>query len=196
MAGAAPGGGLVVVSPAYCAPFDTAYVLQEKVFSLADSFDITDTKGVSIFKLQGKVLSLHTKKVLLDRNGHPVAVLSKKLLSLHGTWEIYSGDGHVLLASIKPKILSIKSHADVIVHQFGSDPYLKVKGDFLSKNFRVLRGDTVVATVSRKSMFKDLTKFLTGNDRYGLVVAANVDQAFCVALTVALDTMFNPDASE
>eukprot|EP00246_Nothoceros_aenigmaticus_P011979 TRINITY_DN349_c0_g1_i2.p2 TRINITY_DN349_c0_g1~~TRINITY_DN349_c0_g1_i2.p2 ORF type:complete len:177 (+),score=31.31 TRINITY_DN349_c0_g1_i2:1107-1637(+) len=163
-----------------------------QVFSMADSFDISDTQGAPIFRLQGKEMSLHHKRVLLGKNGYPVALLSEKLMSLHGTWEIYSADGSRLLASVKPKLISVKSHAKVIIHQFGEKPFLKVKGDFSSKNFRILKKKNILATVSRQSMHQDLTKYLMGNDRYGMVVAANIDQAFCVALAVILDAMFKP----
>eukprot|EP00246_Nothoceros_aenigmaticus_P008213 TRINITY_DN22756_c0_g1_i1.p1 TRINITY_DN22756_c0_g1~~TRINITY_DN22756_c0_g1_i1.p1 ORF type:complete len:198 (-),score=41.19 TRINITY_DN22756_c0_g1_i1:244-813(-) len=184
---------LVVVSPDHLEPFETQFELQEKVFSFADSFDIKNEEGEPVFKLEGKNFSFHERKTLLDMSENPVAVITKKLMSAHGTWEIHSADGEVLLASVRDTIFAIKDNADVIIHEFGPDPYLQVKGDFRGKNFEVVHDEDVVATVQRKSIFKDVTRIFTGNDHYSLTVAPNVDRAFAVALGIIFDGMFHND---
>ena len=48
---------LVVLSPAFVAPFETHFILQERVFGFGDSFDVRDANGQPAFRLQGAAMS-------------------------------------------------------------------------------------------------------------------------------------------
>ena len=48
---------LAVLSPAFVAPYETHFILQEKVFGFGDSFDVRDANGQPAFRLQGTAMS-------------------------------------------------------------------------------------------------------------------------------------------
>ena len=48
---------LVVLSPAFVAPYETHFILQERVFGFGDSYDVRDANGQPAFRLQGAPMS-------------------------------------------------------------------------------------------------------------------------------------------
>ena len=48
---------LVVLSPAFLAPHETHFILQERVFGFGDSYDVRDANGQPAFRLQGAPMS-------------------------------------------------------------------------------------------------------------------------------------------
>ena len=59
----------------------TAFILQEKFFTLGGDFEIKDQTGATAFTVKGKVFTFRDKKVISDKEGTKLCVLQKKLLS-------------------------------------------------------------------------------------------------------------------
>lgn len=68
-----------IVGPEYCAPYNVDLAVVRKVMTLADSFNVTDVNGKTVFKLKGSLMTLHDHRVLLDATGKPIVTLRRKV---------------------------------------------------------------------------------------------------------------------
>lgn len=157
------------------------YVLQQKVFCLGDDYTIRDENGNARFYVDGKAFSFGDKLSFQDMKGNELAFISQKLLSWGPTYEIYR-DG--ALAAVVKKQLFTFLNCKFTVDVPGPDD-LEAVGDFLDKEYTFNRGDTAVATVSKR--------WFSFSDTYGVDIADAEDDVLILASTAVIDLCCHPD---
>jgi uncharacterized protein YxjI len=157
------------------------YLMKQKLFSWGDDFTIRDDQGQDVFFVDGKVFSIGNKLSFQDMNGNELAFISQKLLAWGPTYEIYR-DGQ--LAAIVKKSLFTVLHCTFTVDVPGPDD-LQAKGDFLDHEYSVTRGESTVATISKR--------WFSWTDTYGVEIADGQDDVLILAATVVIDMVCHGD---
>ena len=151
------------------------YQMKQKLFAWGDDFTIKDQNNQDAFFVDGKALSLGKQLSFQDMQGEELAFIKQKLLSWGPTYEIYR-DG--IVAAIVKKELFTFFNCKFSVDVPGPDD-LSAEGDFTDHEYRFMRGESVVATVSKE--------WFTFADTYGVDVYDNEDAVLILASTVVID---------
>ena len=157
------------------------YVMRQKFFSLADSFTIRDENERDVFLVKGKVFSFGDKLSFQDMDGNELVYIDQRLLNWSPTYELWRGGD--LLAVVKRELFSFIHHR-FTVDVPGPDD-LEAEGDFLDHEYTFTRGDSVVATVSKK--------WFSWTDTYGIDVADGEDPVLILASAVVVDMVCHGD---
>lgn len=155
------------------------YQIKQRVFSLGDSYDITDDAGTPVFQVQGKAFSFGNSLDLLDMGGQPLAHIQQRLLSLTATYDI-SRDGAVAL-TVHKQAFSWTPHFDID----GPGGSYTMDGDWTDWNFQIETGGQVVARVGKQ--------FALFTDCYGMEIADGADVPTLLCLAIVMDEVAHPD---
>ena len=159
--------------------------LRQRLLSLGEDFDVTDTGGRPVYKVDGKLLRIRETFVIEDMEGKEVATIRQKLIAVRETMRITRGDE--TLATIRKALISPFRDKWLIDVEGGKD--LVAQGNILDHEYEVRRGDETVATVSKR--------WFTIRDTYGIDVKEGEDAGLIVAVAVAIDEMVHdPDEEE
>lgn len=157
------------------------YVMRQKILSLADSFTIKDENDEDAFQVKGKLFSFGDKLSFQDLSGDELVYIDQRLLNWSPTYELWRGDE--LLAVVKRELFSFIHHR-FTVDVPGPDD-LEAEGDFLDHEYTFTRGDSVVATVSKK--------WFSWSDTYGIEIADGEDPVLVLASAVVVDMVCHSD---
>jgi uncharacterized protein YxjI len=157
------------------------YVMSQKFFSLADSFSIKDENEKDVYLVKGKVFSIGDKLSFQDTEGNELVYIDQRLLNWSPTYELWRGAD--LLAVVKRELFSFIHHR-FTVDVPGPDD-LEAEGDFFDHEYTFIRGDRVVATVSKK--------WFSWTDTYGIEVAEGEDPVLVLASAVVVDMVCHDD---
>jgi uncharacterized protein YxjI len=157
------------------------YVLQEKFFSLPDSFTIRDEGGRDAFVVSGRLLSFGKQWDFADANGTQLAFIRQRLIALTPTYEIYRDDK--LFASVQKHMFTL-FRAKFTVDVPGPDD-LEASGDFLDHEYKFSRSGETVAEVSKQ--------WFTFRDTYGVDIREGEDDVLILASAVVIDAVSHPD---
>jgi uncharacterized protein YxjI len=157
------------------------YVMREKLLAWGDDFTIKDDRGHDVFFVDGKAFSLGNQLSFRDMAGNELAYIKQKLFSWGPTYEVYR-DGE-LAAVVKRDIFTFFHHR-FTVDVPGPDD-LEAKGNLLDREYELVRGDRVVATVSKK--------WFTFADTYGVDIEDGEDDVLILASAVVIDMACHPD---
>ena len=150
-------------------------MIRERFVRLGDDSDIMDESGRPVFFVDGKVFTLRDRLVINDASGSEVASVHRKLLSFRPTYEI-SVNGREVAQVRKHLFTPFRDSFTIDVP--GPDD-LEMKGSIFDHDFTILRGDQVVATVSKA--------WLTLRDTYGVEIAPGEDDLLILASVLAVD---------
>src|SRR5215217_8209947 len=81
------------------------YQVQQRVFSLADRFDVVDEQGQPAFQVKSHLLSIGHSMDLLDSTARQVAHIQERVLTFHPEYEISRG-GQVV-AVVQKKLFTL-----------------------------------------------------------------------------------------
>ncbi|MGC9357341.1 MAG: LURP-one-related/scramblase family protein [Anaerolineae bacterium] len=152
------------------------YRMQQKIFSLTDSFTIEDARGNPIYQVKGKLLSLGDRLRFYDMEGNEVALIKQELISLKPRYRIYRDD--TLQAEVTKKLLTLfRDRFDI--EMAGDTPALEVKGNILEHEYRFQQRGRDVARVSKK--------WFSLRDSYGVDIAEGIDDVLILACAVVID---------
>lgn len=151
------------------------YVMKQKLFAWGDDFAIRDEAGRDVFFVDGKALSLGDKLSFQDLHGNELVFIRQKLLSWGPTYELHR-DGR--LAAVIKKHLFTLFRCRFTVDVPGPDD-LEAAGSFLEHEYSFTRGNSCVATVSKR--------WFAWNDTYGVDIAPGEDDVLILASTVVID---------
>jgi uncharacterized protein YxjI len=157
------------------------YVMKQKLFSWGDDFIIKDENGNDCYFVDGKVFSLGDKLSFQDMARNELAFISQRLLSWGPTYEI-SRDGQVV-ATVKKKLFTLLRCKFFIDVPGPND--LEARGNFLDREYQFYRGETVVATCSKK--------WFTWTDTYGVEVNPGEDPVLILASSTVIDMVCHAD---
>jgi uncharacterized protein YxjI len=151
------------------------YVMRQKLLSLADNFTIKNEQEQDVFLIKGKVFSFGDKLSFQDLAGNELVFIDQRLLNWSPTYELWKGDE--LLAVVKRELFSFIHHRFTVDVPGPND--LEAEGDFLDHEYTISRGDSVVATVSKR--------WFSWADTYGIEIADGEDDVLVLATAVVVD---------
>ncbi|MGD0861387.1 MAG: LURP-one-related family protein [Candidatus Limnocylindrales bacterium] len=153
------------------------YVLNQQLFSLGGDLWIEDEAGNHVFAVDGKALSLRRTLLLLDPTDNTLYEIGQSLAHVHRTFEIKRADA--VVATIQEALFNLLGDHFTITLADGT--VLTVTGDFINREFHVMRNGSQLIFASRK--------FLSIRDSYGVQVVANFEVPLALAIVVALEQM-------
>jgi len=159
------------------------YQVQQRVFSLADRFDIVDEQGQPAFQVKSHLLSIGQSLDLLDSAGRQVAHIQQRVLTFHPEYEISRG-GQVV-AVVQKKLFTLIHDRFKIE---GTAGVFEMTGDWLNWNYSITQNGQTVAQIS-----KQLALF---HDRYGVDIAEGVDVPTIICLVIVMEEVAHPDSEE
>jgi len=151
------------------------YVMRQKLLSLADNFTIKNEQEQDVFLVKGKVFSFGDKLSFQDLAGNELVFIDQRLLNWSPTYELWKGDE--LLAVVKRELFSFIHHRFTVDVPGPND--LEAEGDFLDHEYTITRGESVVATVSKR--------WFSWADTYGIEIADGEDDVLVLATAVVVD---------
>lgn len=160
------------------------YIMRQKLFSWGDDFTIKTEDGQDAFFVDGKAFSLGNQLSFQDMSGNELAFIRQKLLAWGPTYEIYrQGEVQAVVKKALFTLFSCKFTVDVP----GPDD-LEATGNLTDHEYHFDRGDTTVATVSKR--------WFSWTDTYGVDIAEGADDLLILAATVVIDMCCHADRKE
>ncbi len=157
------------------------YLLKQRLISFGDDFNIKDEAGNDVYFVDGKAISIGDKLSFQDMTGTELAFIKQRILAWGRTYEIMRG-GEVIAVVRKQPLALIHHRFTVTV---SGAPELEAEGNFLDREYAIRRGDSVVATVSKR--------WFSLSDSYGIEVDTAEDQVLILACAVVIDESCHPD---
>ncbi|MFL5735572.1 MAG: LURP-one-related/scramblase family protein [Chloroflexia bacterium] len=151
------------------------YIIRERFFRLGEDSDITDEAGRAVLHVDGKVLTLHDTLVVQDLAGAEVARIQRQLIALRPTYHI-TRQGQEL-AEVRKKLIS--PFVDRYTIDIPGPDDLSVTGSLFEHEYRIERGNRVVATVSKR--------WISITETYGVDIAQGEDDLVILAAVLAID---------
>lgn len=150
------------------------YRIQQKLWSIGDSFTIQDAEGNDVYRIEGKAFSWGDKLSFQDLQGNELAFISQKLLTLKPRYELYrSGEK---FAEIVKEWTLLKSRFTLDVP--GPNDYT-IEGSLGEHEYVFRRGEAEVAEVSKK--------LWAWRDTYGVRIEEGEDDVAILATCVVID---------
>lgn len=147
--------------------------IKQKVFSWGDKFNIYNAYGEEMLNVRGEVFSFGKKLHIYDRNERELAFIHQKVLSFKPKYYI-SRNGEDIAEVVK-EITLFK--AKYTVRQFG----WLIEGNVLDHEYRILKGNSVIAGISQK--------WLSWGDTYEIDVADNEDAINVLCTVLIIDAV-------
>ena len=158
------------------------YVMRQKLLSLADNFTIKNEQEQDVFLVKGKLFSFGDKLSFQDLAGNELVFIDQRLLNWSPTYELWRQAE--LLAVVKRELFSFIHHRFTVDVPGPND--LEAEGDFLDHEYTIMRGGSVVATVSKR--------WFSWADTYGIEVADGEDDVLLLATAVVVDMVCHDDS--
>ncbi len=153
------------------------YQMREKIFSIGDDYWIEDSRGERVFKVDGKAVRVRETVLIKDLSGAELCKVQEKKLRVRDTMEI-ERDDHTLATVKKALIAPLRQRYSVDVRD-GDD--LEVHGNIVDHEYRIERGGSKVAEVSKR--------WFRVRETYGIEMAPGQDVPLILAVSVCLDRM-------
>jgi uncharacterized protein YxjI len=158
-------------------PVGQVYVLNQKLMSLSGDLWIDDGNGNHAFEVDRKALVVRRTLFLQDPAGNHLYGINQSLAHVHQTFEIKRGEE--IVATIQKALVNILGDHFTIALAGGDQ--LKVTGDWVAREFHVVRAGTDVIFASRR--------LLAVRDSYGVRIAPGFEVPLALAIVVALEQM-------
>lgn len=150
------------------------YIIREKFWHVGEDSDILNENQQPVYEVDGKVLSINNLLIVKDLSGAEVARVHRKLISLVPTFEISVGGQDVG---------EVRKHFFTPLRQKFSitlpGEELEMEGDLLNHECSIEKGQTTVATVSKR--------WITLTATYGVDIAEGENDVLILASVLALD---------
>lgn len=150
------------------------YLINQKIFSFSDSFNIYDIDGNGIYSVVGQVLSIGHKLSFRDMENNELFYIKQRVMKLTPTYEIYKNDE--LCCTISKRLFTFFHCTFDINSNYGD---MIVKGDVLDHDYTFKINGNELAAVSKK--------WLSIRDKYVVDISDNIDNAFILSAVIVLD---------
>ena len=157
------------------------YIMRQKMFTLADSFQIKNENGEDAFVVSGKVFSVGKQLAFEDLEGNTLIAIKQKLFSWGPTYELWDNENAV--AVVKKELFNVFSFR-FSIDLSGSDP-LQATGDFLNHEYVIYRDEQPIATISKQ--------WFTLANTYGVEINDAEEDVLMLAITVVIEMICHPD---
>ena len=158
------------------------YQLNQKFFSLGDTYSICDEEGAEKAVVRSQFFSIGKKLFLEDEKGNELLTIHQRLLSFGPCYEI-SIRGKQLAVVKKHLFTFFKCRFSVDVP--GPDD-LEATGSFLEHEYTFERGGEEIATVSKK--------WFSFGDSYGVEIKDGQDDILILASAIVIDLASHPES--
>jgi uncharacterized protein YxjI len=159
----------------------TRYQLRQRLVSIGDDFRITDQDGNLAYLVDGKALRVRSTLRFLAPDGTELYRIQEKLLRVRDTMNVQRPDGTVAARIQSALVSPLRDRWSIEVP--GGEA-LHAMGNIVNHEYRIGRGGTTVATVSRR--------WFRVRDTYGVEIAAAEDAALLLTIVVVIDMMAHP----
>lgn len=151
------------------------------MFSLGDTYDITDGQGSPVYQVKGRVFSFGNQLDLLDMTGKPLAHISQRLFSMTAEYDITTS-GQEEPTVVKKQAFSLFHPTFDIEGPAGT---YQMAGDWTNWNYTIQSEGQVVAQIGKESaLFQDT---------YTVDIADNADAPTLLCLAIVMDEVSHPD---
>lgn len=152
-------------------------LIQEKVFSWADQFTVTDDAGNPRYKVEGQLFSWGKKLHVYDMAGREAAYIEQKVMSFMPRYRVYVGEnliGEVVreFSFFRPKYSVLGAGWDV-------------EGEFWEHSYTVTQNGRLVVSIDKE--------WFTWGDCYVLDIENPADEIHALALVLAIDCAMEAD---
>jgi len=154
----------------------TKYQLQQKVLTLGTSYTVKDDQGQPVYKIGFKQFGLGKHLQLTDVDGKHEYYSIKHILNPLGLAKYEIRKDNQVVADVKRKMNLFGGKKFKVKSTFGE---YSVEGNFRSREFKIKKGPTLVATISKK--------FFAIGDKYGVKIEEGQDVPFILALAIVVD---------
>jgi uncharacterized protein YxjI len=161
-------------------PAGERFLMRERLLAIGDDFWIENDQGERSYKVDGKAVRVRQTFVMEDTSGNEVARIQERKLSIRDKIAIERGGDTA--ATVHKALVGIRDRFAIDV-EHGDD--MKAKGNVLDHEYEIERDGDTVATISKK--------WVRVRESYGVEVAAGEDTALILAITVAIDSLTDPD---
>ncbi|GFN35251.1 LURP-one-related/scramblase family protein [Tepidimicrobium xylanilyticum] len=153
------------------------YIIRERIFSIADKFNIEDENGNPQYEVVGKIFSLGNKLYIYDLNGIELIYIEQQVFRLLPEYFIYKEGS--LVAKVKQQLTFFKPKFH-IESSYGS---FTIDGDIFHYSFNILKNGSPIAWINKK--------WISFSDTYSVEILDDEDQPLILALVIVLDQVFH-----
>ena len=171
---AAPTG----TSPTSTDALGTRFMMRQRMFSIGQDFWIEDNRRRKVFKVDGKAIRVRGTLIFEDAHGRELYKIQERIARVRDTMNIENAAGGTAAKVHNALITPFRDRWQIDVPG-GKD--LTTQGNILQHEYRIERGRTRVATVSKR--------WFRIRDTYGVEIAPGEDAALLLAITVVIDMM-------
>lgn len=155
------------------------YYIKQKVFSIADKYNIYNISNDLIYEVKGEFLSFTPHFTMYDNSGYELYSIRKKISIIFEKYEVRKGGRPYALIkrefSLMKPIVSIKS----------DEGDFTIKGDYFAHDFDIYEGVELVARVTKM--------WISFGDSYEISVIDYNDPAFICAMVIAIDNCIHSE---
>ena len=147
--------------------------IRERIFSMSDTFDITDDYGNPVYQVRARIFTWGKTLDLFDMSGQQVMEIHQRMLTFMPEYEM-KVDGQV--------VGHVKKHFSFLTPSYeidGPDGMYTMQGDWLGLNYTISDGVTTLASVSRE--------FALMAQTYGVDVAPGADAPLMLAIAIVME---------
>ena len=152
------------------------YQMRQKLVAIGDDYWIENDSGDKVYKVDGKAMRMRKTFKLEDLNGQELFEIQDRALTIRDVMAI-ERDGKTI-AHVRKAMVRLRDHFKVEVED-GDD--LKVHGRITDHEYKIERDGDKIAEISKK--------WFRVRDTYGVEIEDGEDDAFILAITVAVDRM-------
>lgn len=153
--------------------------IKQKAFSWKDRFNISDMNGTPVYSVEGEVFTVGKKLHLLDANGNEVAFVHQKVFSFFPRYFVSINGEDV--AEVVKEFSFLKPKYRV------EGPGWRITGDYLSHNYEITAGDTVVAAITKK--------WMTWSDTFEIDVHDDRNDVLALSIVLIIDAVMDAEAA-
>jgi uncharacterized protein YxjI len=155
----------------------TRFVMRQKMFAFGDDFTVTDEHGTKVFEVDGKAFRIRDTLLFKDAEGRELYKIQEKLLRVRDSLDV-KRDGEVVAHVHQALYTPVRDRFQIDLADGGK---LQAKGNFLSHEYTISRGDWPTAIISKR--------WFRIRDTYGVEVAPQEDALLMLAITVCVDVL-------
>lgn len=146
--------------------------IKQRIFSWTDSYDVYDETGTPRYEVRSSFFSLtHRFHIYEKQSGREVGTIAQRLFALLPTFEIEINGQ--LAGTIRRKFTLLRQSYEVDYRGWDVD------GDFLGWDYKVMRGEVEIMSITRE--------WLTWSDTYTLSFANPAHEIPGLLLVLAID---------
>ena len=156
------------------------FQIKQRVFSLRQTYDITDAQGTPVYQVIGKAFSFGNQLDLLDMASNPVAHVAQRVFSMTSEYDITAGGSEPTVVKRKAFTL-FRSKFDVE----GPAGLYQMEGDWTNWNYTITaQGQEVARIGGQPALFQD---------RYVMDIADGADVPTLLCLAIVMDEVTHTD---